>query len=53
MDGGYGEIKLEMLDYAIASTSPLTLQILFYIYDSSPWGEYVETFTFPEDFKLE
>ena len=53
MDEGYGEIKLEMLDYAIASTSPLTLQILFYIYDSSPWGEYVETFTFPEDFKFE
>ena len=50
MDVGYGEIKLEMLDYAIASTSPLTLQILFYIYDSSPWGEFVETFTFPEDF---
>ena len=50
MDGGYGDIKLEMLDYAITSTSPLTLQILFYIYDSSPWGEFVETFTFPEGF---
>ena len=50
MNGGYGDIKLEMMDYAVVSTSPLTLEILFYIYDSSPWGEYVETFTFPEGF---
>ena len=52
MNGGYGDIKLEMLDYTIASISPLTLEIVFYIYDSSPWGEYVETFTFPEGFTL-
>ena len=53
MNAGYGDIKLEMMDYAVVSTSPLTLEILFYIYDSSPWGSYVDTFTFPEDFKLE
>ena len=52
MNAGYGDIKLEMMNYTVVSTSPLTLEILFYIYDSTPWGEYVETFTFPEGFTL-
>ena len=53
MNRGYGDIKLEVMDYAVVSTSPLTLVIDFYIYDSSPWGSYVETFIFPGDFKFE